>query len=64
MAGLINNARAGGGGASQIFYSNHGSFPTTADPDATAIWSKNGSNSLLKHQSNNKPVSRTYLGRK
>jgi hypothetical protein len=64
MTGLINNARPGGGGVSQIFYSNHGSFPTTAHPDAIVISSKNRSNALSKHHSRDKPGNRTYFWRK
>lgn len=64
MAGLMNNARSGGGGVSQIFYYNHDTFTSTTDPDAIVISSGNRSNALSKHHSNDKPGNRTYVGRK
>lgn len=64
MAGLINNARPGGGVVSQIFYYNHDTFSSTTDPDAIVISSGNRSNALSKHHSNDKPGNRTYVGRK
>jgi hypothetical protein len=64
MAGLINNARSGGGGVGEIFYANHGSFTTTTHPDAIVTSSENRSNALSKRHSSDKPGNRTYVGRK
>lgn len=64
MAGLINKARSGGGGVSQIFYYKHDAFSSTTDPGAVVISSGNRSNALSKHHSNDKPGNRTYVGRK
>lgn len=63
MAGLINNARSGGGGVSQIFYYKHDDFSLTTDPGAVVISSGNRSNALSKHHSNDKPGNRTFVRR-
>jgi hypothetical protein len=64
MAGLISNARSGGGGVSQTVYYNHDTFSSTTDPDAIVISSGNKRDAISKRHSNDKPSNRTYVGRK